>query len=64
MFARSKNADVLIYKGRLHYYDDASMRDIGHTVYTMKYLGVMKLISVDEVGHLNPRYNCGEIAYL
>ena len=64
LFARSKNADVVIYKGRLHYYDDASMRDIGHTVYTMKYLGVKKLISVDEVGHLNPRYSCGEIALI
>ncbi|HMQ69174.1 MAG TPA: purine-nucleoside phosphorylase [Ignavibacteria bacterium] len=67
LFARSKgikSSDVLIYKGRLHYYEEASMRDIGHTVYVMKYLGVKKLISVDESGHLNPRYNCGEIALI
>jgi len=64
LFAKSKGSDVIIYKGRLHYFDDASMRDIGHTVYTMKYLGVKKIISVDEVGHLNPRYSCGEIALI
>ena len=64
LFAKSKSADVIIYKGRLHYYDDASMRDIGHTVYTMKYLGIKKIISFDEVGHLNPRYSCGEIALI
>lgn len=64
LFAKIKNTDVLIYNGRLHYFEDASMRDIGHTVYTMKYLGIKKIISIDEVGCLNPRYSCGELALI
>lgn len=64
LMAKCRTTDIIIYKGRLHYYDDTSMRDIGHTVYTMKFLGVNKIISIDEVGHLNPRYSCGEIALI
>lgn len=64
LFAKIKGTDVIIYCGRHHFYDGVSMRDIGHTVYVLKYLGVKKIISVEEVGHLNPRYNCGEIALI
>jgi len=62
LFAKIKGTDVLIYKGRYHYYDGFSMRDIGHTVYVLRYLGIKKILSVDEAGHLNPRLRCGDIA--
>ncbi len=61
-FAKVKEADVLIYKGRQHFYDGTAMRDIGHAIYVLKYLGIKKIISVDEVAHLNPRFNCGDLA--
>lgn len=64
LFAKIKGEDVLIYNGRYHFYDGVSMRDIGHTIYVLKYLGVKKIISVEEVGHLNPRFTCGEIALI
>ncbi len=64
LFAKIKGTDVIIYNGRYHYYDGVSMRDIGHTIYVLKYLGVKKIISVDEIGHLNPRFHCGEIALI
>lgn len=57
-----KGTDLLLCKGRNHYYDGVSMRDIGHVIYTLKYSGTGKIISVDEVGHLNPRFRCGELA--
>jgi purine-nucleoside phosphorylase len=40
------------------------MRDIGHLIYTLKLLGIRKLISVEEVAHLNPRFGCGELALI
>ncbi|MDQ3020167.1 MAG: purine-nucleoside phosphorylase [Bacteroidota bacterium] len=64
LFARTDGKDILIYSGRYHYYDGISMRDIGHTIYVLKYLGIKKIISIDEVGHLNPRFKCGEIALI
>ncbi|MBK8553079.1 MAG: purine-nucleoside phosphorylase [Ignavibacteria bacterium] len=64
LFAKIKGNDVIIYNGRYHFYDGVSMRDIGHTIYVLKYLGIKKIISVEEVGHLNPRFNCGEIALI
>lgn len=63
-FAKIKGNDVIIYKGRPHFYDGVSMRNIGHLVYVLKYLGVKKIVSIDEVGHLNPRFKCGEIALI
>jgi len=64
LFAKCEGKDILIYKGRHHYYDGVSMRDIGHMIYVLRYLEIKNIISIDEVGHLNPRFNCGEIALI
>ncbi len=64
LFGKLNGKDILIYNGRYHFYDGIRMRDIGHTIYVLKYLGIKKIISVDEVGHLNPRFSCGEIALI
>ena len=56
--------NVIVVKGRFHFYDGYKMRDIGHVIYVLKSLGVKKLITVDEVGHLNPRFSTGEIAFI
>ncbi|MBI5403230.1 MAG: purine-nucleoside phosphorylase [Ignavibacteriae bacterium] len=60
--AKTGNANLLILKGRLHFYDGVKMRDIGHFIYSLKYVGIDKILSVDEVGTLNPRFGCGELA--
>ncbi len=64
VFANCGVKDVIVYKGRFHYFGGVKMRDIGQMIYVLKYLGVKKIISVDEVGHLNPRFSCGEIALI
>lgn len=64
LFGKINNIDVLIYSGRYHFYDGISMRDIGHAIYVLKYLGVKTIISIDEAGHLNPRFSCGDIALI
>lgn len=62
--AKIENTNVIILKGRLHFYDGVKMRDIAHFIYTLNYLGIEKVLSVDEVGNLNPRYKCGELALI
>jgi purine-nucleoside phosphorylase len=62
IFGKLNGKNVIVIKGRFHFYDGYRMRDIGHVIYVLKYLGVKKLITVDEVGHLNPRFSTGEIA--
>lgn len=64
LFAKCKGNDIIVYKGRFHYYDGINMREIGHMIYVLKHLGINKIISIDEVGHFNPRFNCGEIALI
>jgi purine-nucleoside phosphorylase len=64
LLARAENLNFLIIKGRLHFFDGVEMRDIAHYIYCLKYLGVEKILSVDEVGFLNPRFKCGEIALI
>lgn len=62
IFADCGGRDVIVYSGRFHYYGGIQMRDIGFMIYVLRYLGVKKIVSVDEVGHLNPRFSCGEIS--
>lgn len=64
LLAKSGNLNFLILKGRLHFFDGIEMRDIAHYIYCLKYFGVEKILSIDEVGHLNPRFKCGEIALI
>jgi len=64
VFARIDDTDILICNGRHHYFDGISMRNIGHMIYVLRYLGIKNIISIDEVGHLNPRFNCGETALI
>jgi purine-nucleoside phosphorylase len=63
-FAKTGSKDMIIFKGRFHFFDGYSMRDIGHIIYIMSYLGIEKILSIDEVGHLNPRFECGDLALI
>jgi purine-nucleoside phosphorylase len=63
-FVRSGSKDLLILKGKHHYFDGYSMRDIGHVIYALHILGIRKILSVEEVAHLNPRFSCGELALI
>lgn len=61
---RHKGIDVIIIDGRFHYYEGVSMRDIGHWIYVLKFLGVRTILSIEDVATLNPRYKCGELALI
>lgn len=62
IFARCGKEDVIILHGRYHFYNGIKMRDVGHVIYVLKYLGIKTLVSVDETGFLNPRFSLGGIA--
>lgn len=63
-FAKAGSKDMIILKGRFHFYDGYSMRDIGHVIYLLRYLGIEKILSIDEVGNLNPRFECGDLSLI
>jgi purine-nucleoside phosphorylase len=56
--------EIILLNGRFNYFDGVGMRDIGHIIYLLRYLGVKKIISVDEAGYLNPRFKGGELALI
>jgi purine-nucleoside phosphorylase len=64
LLAKIDNLNIMILKGRLHFFDGVKMRDIAHYIYTLNYLGIEKILAIDEVGNLNPRYKCGELALI
>ena len=64
IFATFGKVDVIILHGRYHFYNGIKMRDVGHVIYVLKNLGVKTLVSVDEVGYLNPRFMQGELALI
>jgi len=63
-FVKIQGKDVIIMKGRFHFYDGIAMRDLGHIIYVLKYIGVKKIVSLEEVGYLNPRFCCGDITLI
>lgn len=56
--------EFYILNGRFNYYQGYKMRDVTHPVYALSELGVKNLILIDEVGHLNPRFNIGGVALI
>jgi purine-nucleoside phosphorylase len=64
VFVKIGSKPLIILNGRFHYYDGIPMRDLGHVIYVLKHLGIKKIIAVDEMAHLNPRFQCGELALI
>ncbi|MCI0716870.1 MAG: purine-nucleoside phosphorylase [Chlorobi bacterium] len=66
IFASSKNGEekFIILNGHINFYNGNKMRDVALPIYVLKELGVKNIVIVDEVGHLNPRCEVGEIALI
>lgn len=62
--AKYGSKDILIINGRYHFYEGVTMRQLGHYIYLLKIFGIKRIISVDEVANLNPRFSPGEIALI
>ncbi|MBL7128398.1 MAG: purine-nucleoside phosphorylase [Ignavibacteria bacterium] len=64
LFVKIGQKPFVILKGRFHYYDGISMRELGHVIYVLQQLNIKKIISIDEVAYLNPRFQCGDLALI
>ncbi len=64
LFASMKNSrkEFYILNGRYSFFEGYSMRQAAHPVYTLKELGVKTVLLIDEVGHLNPRFETGGVS--
>lgn len=59
-----KGKDVLVMKGRFHYYEGYSMDEVTFYVRVMKMLGVPNLIISNATGSLNPNIDAGDIVLI
>jgi purine-nucleoside phosphorylase len=59
-----KNTDLLIFNGRVHYYEGHCPKDVIYAVRVMKFLGIKTLIITAATGALNKRYSTGDIVVL
>ena len=66
IFAETKDGKkkFIILNGHINFYNGFKMRDTAHPIYVLNELGVKRLIIVDEVGHLNPRYSVGGVSLI
>lgn len=64
IFAESKKGKRKFYllNGHINFFNGFKMRDVAHPVYVLKELGIERLLIIDEVGHLNPRFEIGGVA--
>jgi len=64
LFATIGKKNVYVLNGHLNFYLGYKMHDAAHPVYMLKSLGVNEVLIIDEVGHLNPRYQAGRPALI
>lgn len=63
-FGRIKNKNIMIFNGRLHYYEGYSMKDVTFFVYICKFLKVKGLFITNACGAINENFSEGDIIYL
>ena len=56
--------EVLLFCGRLHYYEGYSMQEVAFPVWLMKLLGIKTLIQTNAVGAINTEFSVGDIVLI
>ncbi len=55
------NKNIITMKGRVHFYEGYSMKELAFPIWVMKELGVKKLIITNAAGGLNPTFKAGDL---
>ncbi|SHH20850.1 purine-nucleoside phosphorylase [Thermosipho atlanticus] len=61
VFGRLSGKDVVVLKGRFHLYEGWSSETIKFVIYTLKKLGIEKLLITNAAGAINKTYKPGDI---
>lgn len=64
VFGEVSDKQVIIMRGRLHYYEGYTMHQIALPIRVMKMLGVKVLLVSNAAGNLNPAWKKGELMLL
>ncbi len=61
IFGRVGNVDILAMKGRFHFYEGYSMKEVVYPIYVMKSLGIEALIVTNACGGINRGFKPGTL---
>lgn len=61
IFAKINNKNVLAFKGRVHFYEGYSMKEVTFNIFVMKMLNVEKLIVTNSCGGINTMLEPGDL---
>ncbi|WP_186754416.1 purine-nucleoside phosphorylase [Echinicola salinicaeni] len=61
IFGKLSGVDLIIMKGRFHYYEGYNMKEVTFPVRVMKKLGIGKLIVSNAAGGLKPDFKVGDV---
>ncbi|MCX7878225.1 MAG: purine-nucleoside phosphorylase [Ignavibacteria bacterium] len=64
MLVSAGERKIFVLNGFINFYDGFSMKECAHYIYVLKELGVKKVLLIDEVGYLNPRFKLGGLALI
>lgn len=64
IYAESNGKLLLIFAGRIHYYEGHEMRQVAYPVRIIKAMGAKTLLTTGAAGGLNPDYSEGDIVLL
>lgn len=64
VFGTINGIEVVVMRGRFHYYEGNSMTNVVMPVRCMRLLGVKMLLVTNAAGALNPNFNVGDIGIL
>ncbi|MFK4784593.1 purine-nucleoside phosphorylase [Fusobacterium sp. MFO224] len=61
IFGKIGGTEVMAMKGRIHFYEGYSMKEVTYPIYIMKMFGIEKLILSNAAGGINPSFGDGTL---